>query len=183
MVSLCVASSIPASFNSPSVTFSKPCKQVNKQTKSGRGTSFKKRQWLGYKKKKEKICILNIYCSYLQTIIFIFKYLGVLGQANLSQPPGDGAIIHVWTASWGEDTDYIPAHMQTRTCLHMFLCIRVLEETQIKDQPDYQLTSRKQPARNTSRQSSLPCSSYSMQRLPVYWVPRLTLGVFSLFSF
>lgn len=45
--------------------------------------------------KKEKICILNIYCSYLQTIIFIFKYLGVLGQANLSQPPGDGAIIHV----------------------------------------------------------------------------------------
>lgn len=61
MVSLCVASSIPASFNSPSVTFSKPCKQVNKQTKSGRGTSFKKKAMIRVQEKKRK----NMHFEYL----------------------------------------------------------------------------------------------------------------------
>lgn len=36
--------------------------------------------------------------TYLQTVVLLLQRLGVLGQADLSQPPGDGAIVHAWAA-------------------------------------------------------------------------------------
>lgn len=49
------------------------------------------------RKKRYQQAHTDAFCifTYLQPVIFPLQCLGVLGQADLFQPPGDGAIIHV----------------------------------------------------------------------------------------
>lgn len=103
IVSLCVASSIPASLSSPSVTYSKPCRVTTVRASRGlhrievRISTQKKEKCTSQQAQTDAFWAF----TYLQTIIFILQRLAVLGQTNLSQPPGDRTIIHVWT-NWGE---------------------------------------------------------------------------------
>lgn len=54
----------------------------------------------------------------LQTVITPLQDLGVLRQAVLSQPPGNGAIIHVWAAGKEEIQTAYLGHM----LVHVFHC-------------------------------------------------------------
>lgn len=62
-------------------------------------------QWI-----KSQISSLIVH-TYLQTIISTLQYLCVLRQAVLPQPPGNGAIIHVWTAGTEEIRTAYLGHM------------------------------------------------------------------------
>lgn len=83
---LSLAFSIPASFSSPSVAFSKPCMKTVRCHKNYLG------DWglYGFGSK----WVASKMFAYLQTIKFILQCFGVLGQAKLLKPPCDGTIIH-----------------------------------------------------------------------------------------
>lgn len=109
MVCLWVASSIPASFSSPSVTFSKPWGETVYQVLADRQNEI---MWhLGRLNTRAKYWRAQWTCTYLQTVVSSLQYLCVLGQAILFQPPGNGAIIHVWTVGREELRTAYLAHM------------------------------------------------------------------------
>ena len=122
IVSLCAASSIPTSFSSPSVTFSKPCREGEPERNKAKLGIV--RIWAKNKRQIKKPTGWHIYFSYIcippnHNIHSLVVWCTGAGQSvSATRRWNDYSCLN---SKGRKDTDYISAHMLTHMLVLVFV--------------------------------------------------------------